>query len=92
VPTSTSNTRNRFVGHALIALRYIAAAIRPGGRIYILGQMLDDSRLSPTSAVNGNLAFLNAYDGGQAYTEGEYRQWLSEAGSRTSAETRHSGS
>lgn len=63
-----------------IALRHVAAAIHPGGRVYILGQMLDDSRLSPPSAVNGNLVFLNAYDGGQAYTEGEYRQWLSEAG------------
>lgn len=68
------------VAQIRVALRHVAAAIRPGGTIYILGQMLDDSRLSPPSAVNGNLAFLNVYDGGQAYTEGEYRQWLSEAG------------
>lgn len=68
------------VAQIRIALRHVAAAIRPGGTIYILGQMLDDSRLSPPSAVNGNLGFLNIYDGGQAYTEKEYRQWLSEAG------------
>jgi hypothetical protein len=27
-----------------------------------------------------NLGFLNIYDHGQSYTEGEYRQWLAEAG------------
>jgi len=63
-----------------IALRNVAAAIRPSGTMYILGQILDDTRLTPPSAVRGNLAFLNMYDGGQAYTEGEYRQWLTEAG------------
>ena len=31
-------------------------------------------------AADVKIMFLNAYDGGQAYTEGEYRQWLSEAG------------
>ncbi len=25
-------------------------------------------------------SFLNVYDEGEAYTEGEYREWLSEAG------------
>lgn len=62
------------------ALRHVAAAIRPGGLIYILGQILDDSRLSPRSAVVSNLGFLNTLDGGQAFTEGEYRRWLTEAG------------
>ena len=27
-----------------------------------------------------NLNYLNIYDGGQAYTEGEYRSWLDAAG------------
>ena len=27
-----------------------------------------------------SLNFLNIYDGGQSFTEGEYRQWLDEAG------------
>ena len=27
-----------------------------------------------------SLNFLNIYDGGQSYTEGEYREWLTEAG------------
>ena len=52
----------------------------PGGEIFILGSILDDSRLSPPEAVASNLNFLNIYDGGQAYTEREYRDWLSEAG------------
>ena len=48
--------------------------------IYLVNQVLDDSRLSPLEAVQHNLIFLNWYDGGQAYTEGEYRNWLTEAG------------
>ena len=44
------------------------------------GLILDDSRLSPAYAVYSNLAFLNVYDESRAYTEGEYRAWLEEAG------------
>lgn len=62
------------------ALRNVGQVIVPGGAILILGSVLDDSRLSPPEAVAANLNFLNVYDGGQAYTEGEYRDWLTDAG------------
>jgi hypothetical protein len=45
-----------------------------------LGQIIDDSRIAPPETVVSNLYFLNIYDGGQAYTEQEYRDWLTEAG------------
>jgi SAM-dependent methyltransferase len=65
---------------ALQALRHIGAAIHPGGRLYIVGRMLDDARLSPVDAVGFNLIFLNIFDEGRAYTEGEHRAWLTAAG------------
>lgn len=51
-----------------------------GGSLFILGTILDDSRLWPAYAVSSNLNFLNMYEEGRAYTEGEYRTWLEEAG------------
>jgi hypothetical protein len=47
---------------------------------FIVGHLLEDSRLSPAAAVGINLVFLSIYDEGQAYTETEYRNWLAEAG------------
>jgi SAM-dependent methyltransferase len=65
---------------ALQALRHIGAALHPGGRLYLVGSILDDGRLSPLGAVGFNLVALNAFDEGRAYTEGEYRAWLMAAG------------
>ena len=65
---------------ARLALKHIGAAVNPGGTIYIIGQILDDSRLSPLEAVGFNLSFINVFDAGESYTEKEYRDWLSEAG------------
>jgi acetylserotonin N-methyltransferase len=65
---------------AQTALRTVGRAVRSGGTIYVINNILDDSRLAPTAAVRANIAFLNFYDGGQSYTEGEHRTWLSEAG------------
>lgn len=62
------------------ALANVHRVTEPGGAVYILGSVLDNSRVSPPEAVASNLNFLNIYDGGQAYTEGEYRDWLTEAG------------
>lgn len=62
------------------ALHNIIQVLKPGSPIYILGQVLDDSRLSPLETVAFNLVFINVYDKGQAYTEHEYRSWLREAG------------
>ena len=70
------------VDDARSVLLNIGRAINPGGWILIIGAVLDNSRLSPPTMVNNNLVFLNSYDGGQAYTESEYREWLVEAGFR----------
>jgi SAM-dependent methyltransferase len=61
------------------ALQHIGAAIKPGGRIYIIGRVLDDSRLSPLGAVGFNLMLLNQHQG-RTHTEGEHRQWLTALG------------
>lgn len=65
---------------ARLAIRHVGQAMAPGGLLFIVGRMLDDSRLSPPETVAFNLVFLNLYDEGQAYTEGEHRQWLAAAG------------
>jgi 2-hydroxy-4-(methylsulfanyl)butanoate S-methyltransferase len=62
------------------ALSNVGAKIEAGGTIYIVGHVLEDSRLAPANAVGINLVFLSIYDGGQSYTEGEHRGWLAEAG------------
>ncbi len=62
------------------AVKNISAAMKPGGTIYIIGQILDDSRTSPREAVGFNLIFINRFDTGESYTEQEHREWLSEAG------------
>ncbi len=61
-------------------IQHVSTAINPGGTIYIIGQILDDSRISPPAVVGANLQFLNLYYEGECYTEGEHRSWLSEAG------------
>jgi ubiquinone/menaquinone biosynthesis C-methylase UbiE len=61
-------------------LKNVSQVIEAGGAIYILGQVIDNSRISPLETVGVNLFFLNAYDEGQAYTEQEHRDWLTEAG------------
>jgi hypothetical protein len=65
---------------ASLALKHVGAAVKPGGRIYIIGQILDDSRRSPLGAVGTNLNFINHYDPGKSYTEKEHRGWLTDAG------------
>lgn len=66
--------------HARRALQNIYQTIEPGGTLFVQGTILDDSRLGPCYAVSSNLTYLNTYDEGRAYTEGEYRAWLEEAG------------
>lgn len=65
---------------AASVVRHVAGALKPGGELYIVGRMLDDSRLSPPDAVAVNVMFLNVYEHGQAWTECEYRRWLEDAG------------
>ena len=64
------------------ALANVARVLAPGGRIYIMGRMLDDSRLGPPESVAFNFVFINIYDHGRAYTEAEHRGWLAQAGFR----------
>ena len=52
----------------------------PGSPLFIVGNMLDDSRLSPPVLVGQNLVFVNIYDDGLIYTEAEYRALLVDAG------------
>ena len=62
------------------AAQNIGAGLVSGGTLFILGMVLDDSHLSPIPSVGMNLIFLNMFDDGQAYTESEYRSWLTDAG------------
>ena len=65
---------------ARAALRNVGKAMEPGGALFIVGHVLEDSRLKPAAAVGMNLAFISIYDDGQAYTEQEHRTWLAKAG------------
>ncbi len=58
----------------------VGEMIESGGIMCILSRVLQDSRLEPEQTVAQNLVFLNIYDGGQAYTVGEHREWLEAAG------------
>jgi hypothetical protein len=65
---------------ARAAVLHVGQVMDAGGMIVIVGRVLDDSRLSPPETVGFNLAFLSLYEHGQAYTVGEHRAWLEEAG------------
>ncbi len=65
---------------ARLAVLNIGKAVSPNGMIVIVGQILDDSKTSPLHVMGASLLFLNIYDEGRAYVEGEYRKWLAEAG------------
>jgi len=62
------------------ALQNVGAAIERGGALFVVGHVLEDTRLAPAAAVGLNLAFLSIYDEGQAHTEREHRTWLADAG------------
>jgi SAM-dependent methyltransferase len=65
---------------ARLAVKNIGTALNPGGTLYIVGQILDNSRTSPPQAVGFNLTCINRFDKGESYTEQEHREWLTEAG------------
>jgi SAM-dependent methyltransferase len=66
--------------HVKKALKNVSQVMEPGGSIYIVGSVLDDTRLSPPASVAFSLVFLNVYEDGHSYTETEHRAWLREAG------------
>ena len=58
-----------------------AAALQPGGTIYIVGAgILDNDRMAPRSAVFWNVTFMNLYRAGGSYTEADHAEWLAAAG------------
>jgi 3-hydroxy-5-methyl-1-naphthoate 3-O-methyltransferase len=61
-------------------LRHIGAAVSPGGRLYILGHMLQDNLLDPEGGAFFNFAAIGFYQRGLAHTESELRTWLEDAG------------
>ena len=65
---------------ARAALIHVGQVTAPGGTVFIIGRVLDDSRLTPADTAGMNLVFLNIYAGGQSYTESQHRAWLAEAG------------
>jgi SAM-dependent methyltransferase len=66
-----------------------ARCLEPGGEIVIAGSgVVDDDRLGPPEGVFLNLTFLNLYRHGEAYTEGQYRAWMTEAGFRDISRSR----
>ena len=62
------------------AINNVGEVIEPNGMIYIIGAMLDNTRLTPHETVLSNLTSLNSYEDAQAYTEQEHEDWLAEAG------------
>lgn len=61
-------------------IKNVGKVVNPGGVIFIGGSgIIDDSRTSPPEKVGLNLVFINVYDEGQAYTEQEHQDWLTEA-------------
>jgi len=62
------------------AIQNVYDVLNPDGKLFIIGQILDDSRLSPLDAVAFNLSFINFFDSGESYTDSEHRDWLTAAG------------
>ncbi|SPJ14798.1 O-methyltransferase (modular protein) [Syntrophobacter sp. SbD2] len=65
---------------AQMAVINIGQAMAPGGKIYIIGSILENSCLSPPSSLGMGLVFLNFYEDGKAYTEKEHQEMLGNAG------------
>ena len=61
---------------ARLAVKNIAPAVNPEGTLFIVAQILDDSRISPLEALGYNLIFINTFDAGESYTEQQHRAWL----------------
>jgi hypothetical protein len=68
---------NDLVGKSDVEVR---AAIGDNGALFIVGHLLEDSRLFPRSDRGNKPCVPRIYDEGQAYTETEYRKCLAEAG------------
>ena len=67
-------------GRAGKVLTNIGKVMEAGSSIYIVGSVLDDSRLFPPASIAFSLVSLNVYEDGHAYTEKEQHELLLEAG------------
>lgn len=65
---------------AFHSLKNVYSIIKPGGKLYILGHILDDTRISPPEEVWHKLGSINYYEVPSPYTELEHREWLLKAG------------
>lgn len=57
-------------------LRNVGQAVSPGGTLYIIGHVVDDTRLAPPVGVWFNFLAISFFEQGQAYSETQYRTWL----------------
>lgn len=74
---------------ARLSILNAARCLIPGGEIVVAGLgVVDDDRLGPPEGVFLNLTFLNLYHHGEAYPEGQYRAWMTEAGFQNISRTR----
>lgn len=66
---------------AAAAVRRMSGWLVPGGQLVVVGMgVLDDSRQSPPAATLFNILFGTLYDEGRAWTVGQTRTWMQEAG------------
>ena len=62
-------------------IQNVNQVLEPGGVIYTIdGGTLDDSQLTPRRTVIQNVWYSNVFEGGNAKTEQERREWFTEAG------------
>ena len=66
--------------HARRALKNVQKSLNPGGVVYVLGHILDDSKTSPLEEVWYRMFSVSGYDVPVPHTEQEHREWLTEAG------------
>jgi SAM-dependent methyltransferase len=62
------------------AFKNVYKITKPSGVIFVLGHILDDSRISPLEEIWCSILNMNFYHSPGSYTEGEYKNWLIEAG------------
>lgn len=63
-----------------VTAKNIGACVASGGTMFVIGFVTDDSRIAPPFSVGMNVVFVSMFDDGQAYTESDYRSWLTDAG------------
>lgn len=65
---------------AEMTLKCVNQSLEPGGRIFIIGSIMENSQISPLPSLMYDLLFLNIYSDGKSYTENDYWEMLANAG------------